>query len=67
MVESGRTSGKIVLDMKNRFESAGMEPLGMVLTKMDFYTTGYGAYMKAYKAYAAPPVDSDETEESGVA
>ena len=61
MVESGRTSGKLVVDMKNRFEAAGLEPLGTVLTKMDFFTTGYGAYMKAYKAYAQDPAEVEET------
>jgi len=66
LVESGRTSGKIVLDMKNRFESAGMEPLGAVLSKMDFYTSGYGAYVKAYKAYAKGRPDEEE-DDAGVA
>ena len=61
MVESGRTSGKIVVDMKNRFEAAGLEPLGTVLTKMDFYTAGYGAYLKAYKAYARDLGEVEET------
>jgi capsular exopolysaccharide synthesis family protein len=61
MVESGRTSGKMVVDMKNRFEAAGLEPVGTVLTKMDFYTAGYGAYLKAYKAYAR---SLDEVEET---
>jgi polysaccharide biosynthesis transport protein len=61
MIESGRTSGKLVTDMKNRFEAAGLEPLGTVLTKMDFYTTGYGAYLKAYEAYATLPEPAQET------
>ena len=65
MVESGRTSSKLVVDMKNRFEDAGLEPLGTVLTKMNFYTTGYGAYVKAYKTYAQarPGEPSPATEE----
>jgi succinoglycan biosynthesis transport protein ExoP len=52
VVESGHTSRKLVADMRGRFEAAGIEPLGLVLNKMDFFTSGYGAYVKAYRAYA---------------
>jgi Mrp family chromosome partitioning ATPase len=51
VVESGRTSGKTVDDLKQRFESAGIEPVGLVLNKLEFYSSGYGHYARAYKAY----------------
>ena len=58
--------------MRGQCQGAGIEPVGLVVNKMDFYTTGYGAYMRAYRAYAqqeplseAPEPDSDV--EGGVA
>ena len=52
IVESGATSRKLVGDMRGQCLGAGIEPVGVVVNKMDFYTTGYGAYMRAYRAYA---------------
>jgi len=51
VVEAGSTSRKMVVDLRGRFESAGIEPIGLVVNKLDFYTSGYGAYAKAYKHY----------------
>jgi succinoglycan biosynthesis transport protein ExoP len=64
VVESGRTSRKLVADMKGRFDAAGIEPLGLVLNKMDFYTSGYGAYVKAYRAYAKGRVPREAPQEA---
>jgi Mrp family chromosome partitioning ATPase len=52
VVESGQTSRKLVIDLRSRCEGAGIEPLGVIVNKMDFFTTGYGAHMRAYRAYA---------------
>jgi hypothetical protein len=41
------------------------------VNKMDFFTTGYGAYMRAYRAYAqvppdaAPPLSEAESDVKG--
>jgi capsular exopolysaccharide synthesis family protein len=60
VVESGRTSGKTVEDLRQRFESAAIEPIGLVLNKLEFYSSGYGHYARAYKAYQA---DTPETQD----
>ena len=52
VVESGQTSRKLVTDLRSQCEGAGIEPLGVIVNKMDFFTTGYGAYTRAYRAYA---------------
>jgi Mrp family chromosome partitioning ATPase len=60
VIESGKTSRKLVTDLRGQCEGAGVEPLGVIVNKMDLYTTGYGAYMRAYKAYArAQPEEED--------
>lgn len=51
VVESGTTSRKLVSEMKNRFEVAALEPIGVVLNKLDFVSSGYGYYYKAYRRY----------------
>ena len=43
---------------------AGIEPVGLVLNKMDFKATGYGHYLQAYEKYARTsgpaPVDAGD-------
>lgn len=56
VVESGSTNRKLVTDMKARFEVAGLEPTGLVLNKLDFVTSGYGYYYKAYRKYGGDEV-----------
>ena len=51
VIESGKTSRKLVADLRDRYRSAAIQPLGVVLNKMNFLTAGYGHYAKAYKAY----------------
>lgn len=53
VVEAGKTSRKLVSDMRDRFESAGIEPLGLVLNKLDLLNSGYGYYYRAYQSYHA--------------
>ena len=64
IVESGATSRKLVGDMRGQCEGAGIEPVGVVVNKMDFYTTGYGAYMRAYLAYTqhSPAMDVADSQ-----
>ena len=51
VIEANKTSRKLVGDMRGRFDSSGIEPIGLVLNKMDFLTSGYGYYYKAYRQY----------------
>jgi len=73
VVESGATSRKLVSDMRSQCQAAGIEPVGVVVNKMDFFTTGYGAYMRAYRAYVQTaaetqgPSDVGNDVEGGVA
>ena len=70
VIESGKTSRKLVGDLRAQCEGASIEPIGFIVNKMDFYSSGYGAYMRAYKAYAQSlPAESDmpDTKRGGVA
>jgi len=51
VVEAGKTSRRLLADLRLRFEAAKVEPLGLVVNKLDFASAGYGHYAKAYKAY----------------
>ncbi len=48
VVEAGHTTRRMVLDLRERLEAAGIQPLGAVLTKVDVRDGGYG-YYRAYK------------------
>lgn len=71
VVESGSTSRKLVADMRNRFDVSGLEPTGIVLNKLDFLTSGYGYYYKAYRRYGGeehvppPTIDGAGGSQSG--
>ena len=65
LVESGKTSRKLVADMLARFRGAGIEPLGLVLNKLDLFSAGYGRYAKAYKAYESDVVAPSREEKVG--
>ena len=51
IIEANKTARKLVSDMRDRFSSSGIEPIGLVLNKMDFHSSGYGYYYKAYRQY----------------
>ncbi len=51
VVESGSTSRKLLADLRGRFQTSGLEPIGLVLNKLDFFTSGYGHYARAYQKY----------------
>lgn len=70
VIESGGTSRKLVSEVRDRFASSAVQPLGAIINKMDFLTAGYGHYAKAYKAYldeggakvAAAPADDPQSQ-----
>ena len=66
VIESGQTSRKLVIDLRSRCEGAGIEPVGVIVNKMDFFTTGYGAYMRAYRAYARTAEDMGDVDSPDV-
>lgn len=52
VLESGKTSRRMVTDLRERAESAGIEPTGIVLNKVDVRTgmqAYYGYYARHYK------------------
>lgn len=51
VVEAGGTSRKLVSDMRDRFDMTAIEPLGLVLNKLDLLNSGYGYYYRAYQHY----------------
>ncbi|MED5370001.1 MAG: polysaccharide biosynthesis tyrosine autokinase [Myxococcota bacterium] len=51
VVESGQTSRRIVEDTRQRLAAHELQPVGLVLNKVDFQGPQYKAYAKAYKAY----------------
>lgn len=51
VIEAHKTSRKLISDMRGRFASSGIEPIGLVLNKLDFHSSGYGYYYKAYRQY----------------
>jgi succinoglycan biosynthesis transport protein ExoP len=53
VVEAGKTSRKLISDMRDRFEASGVEPLGLVLNKLDLINSSYGYYYRAYQNYKA--------------
>lgn len=62
VVESGGTSRRVLADARDRLVGQGIEPLGLVLNKMDLGMAGYAVYQRAYKSYASaaaspPPAD----------
>jgi succinoglycan biosynthesis transport protein ExoP len=62
VVESGRTNGKTVVDLRQRFESAAIEPIGLVLNKLEFYSSGYGHYARAYRTYQTEASNTRDME-----
>jgi len=49
VVEASKTPRRVLLESRERLESHGIEPLGLVFNKLDYDLTAYGTY--AYKAY----------------
>ncbi len=51
VVEAEHTPRRVLQDARERLESHGIEPLGLVFNKLDYGLAGYGAYALAYKSY----------------
>jgi capsular exopolysaccharide synthesis family protein len=70
VIEAHKTSRKLITDMRGRFDNNGIEPIGLVLNKMDFYSSGYGYYYKAYRQYhpdEVKPSKKKKTSSGGAA
>ena len=68
VAEAERTSRKILLDAKNRLEDASVEPLGLVLNKLETRSTSYyGAYYRYYRSHYALNADGSRPTEESVA
>ncbi len=55
VVESGKTTRRMLLDLRARIEGSGFEPIGVVLNKVDARTGNYGKYRSYARLYAEPP------------
>ncbi len=54
VVESGSTPGRVLQDARERLQAHGIEPLGLVLNKLEYSLTPYGGkYAAAYKTYTS--------------
>ena len=72
VVECGNTSRRIVADARNRVQTGGIEPLGLVFNKVEGSGVygGYGHYARAYgyvstSAPAEPAADKDAEGKAG--
>ena len=67
VAEADRTSRKILVDTRNRLEDAGVEPLGLVLNKLETRSTSYyGAYYRYYRSHYALNADGSRPTEEGI-
>jgi Mrp family chromosome partitioning ATPase len=59
VVESGKTTRRMITDLRARVEGSGFEPIGVVLNKVDSRTGSYGNYRAYAKMYSQRPPDAD--------
>jgi capsular exopolysaccharide synthesis family protein len=59
VVEAGRASRKVLRDVRNRMEGAGLIPVGLVLNKLDTSSSSYGGYYRYYRSYYIADKDAD--------
>lgn len=57
VVEYGKTTRRMLSDVRNRMEAGGVEPVGVVLNKVDGRQGTYGQYQKYTRLYAKRPQD----------
>jgi succinoglycan biosynthesis transport protein ExoP len=57
VVEHGKTTRRMVTDLRGRMESGGVEPIGVVLNKVDPKSGSYGSYQKYARLYAKRPTE----------
>jgi succinoglycan biosynthesis transport protein ExoP len=51
VVESAGTPRRILSEARDRLLGGGIEPLGVVINKLDYGLAGYGYYKKVYQSY----------------
>lgn len=51
VVGSQVTGRQLLEDLRRRMDAAGVSPLGFVMNRINLQSTGYGQYVKVYKAY----------------
>ncbi|MFZ5481829.1 MAG: GumC family protein [Myxococcota bacterium] len=54
VLESGKTTRRMVADLRHRMEAGAVEPTGVVLNKVDARTGQYGYYRAYAQMYAKP-------------
>jgi Mrp family chromosome partitioning ATPase len=52
VVEAGRTTRRMLVDTRARFETGGVEPIGTVINKVDARSGHYGYYREYADMYA---------------
>lgn len=57
VVEYGKTTRRMLTDVRAAMEASGVEPIGVVLNKVDPRSGGYGNYQKYARLYARKPKD----------
>ena len=58
VVEAGKTTRRMLGDLRSRIEGSGFEPIGVVLNKVDARRGAYGNYRAYTKLYAQRPADA---------
>ena len=51
VVESAGTPRRILSEARDRLLGGGIEPLGIIINKLDYGLAGYGYYKKVYQSY----------------
>jgi len=59
VVEAGKASRKVLRDVRNRMEGAGLIPVGLVLNKLDTSDSALGGYYRYYRSYYIADKDAD--------
>lgn len=67
VIEAGKTTRRMLSDVRARFEGAGIEPIGAVLNKIDPRSGSYGYYKKYAQQYTKQTPDPAPARASGEA
>ncbi len=60
VIESGRTTRRMVTDLRGRIDGSGFEPIGVVFNKVDARSSGYGNYRAYARMYAQRPTEASD-------
>lgn len=61
VVESGKTTRRMLTDVRTRLEGAALEPTGIVLNKVDPHSGNYGYYRKYAQHYSKKVAEPEQT------